>query len=133
MGKDFASGDDSQTTDKARTARARVRDARRQAGLTQAELAGRLGKSQSLVSHAEIGLCHIGERYVQAVLAACGLAEDWGAPTSNDAPVEGWDIPPEERAGLDPETMEPVRRGSERDEELRRKYVWWTGELGVRI
>lgn len=133
MGMDRAKSGEAATGAGAGTARARVRNARRHAGLTQMELAKRLEKSQTFVSHAESGLARIGERYVQAVLEACGLAADWGAPRSDDGPIEGWDIPPEERAGLDPETLEPVRRGSARDEELRRKYVWWTGELGVRI
>jgi transcriptional regulator with XRE-family HTH domain len=132
-GADGVESGESATGADAGTARARVRNARLHAGLTQMELARRLGKSQTFVSHAESGLARIGERYVQAVLQACGLAADWGAPRAYDGPVEGWAIPPEERAGLDPETLEPVRRGSARDEELRQKYVWWTGQLGARL
>jgi transcriptional regulator with XRE-family HTH domain len=133
MGADEGARGEVATGAEVGTARSRVRNARRQAGLTQVELARRLGKSQTFVSQAEAGLSRIGDRYVQAVLEACGLAADWGAPKRNDALLEGWDIPPEHRAGLDPETLEPVRRGSERDQELRQKYVWWTGEMGVQI
>jgi transcriptional regulator with XRE-family HTH domain len=135
MGMDRVKRGEVGTSVEVGTARVRIRNARRHAGLTQVELARRLGKSQTFVSHAEAGLARIGERYVQAVLQACGLAPDWGAPRAevDGAPREGWDIPPAERAGLDPDTLEPVRRGSARDEELRQKYVWWTGELGVRF
>jgi ribosome-binding protein aMBF1 (putative translation factor) len=54
-----------------------LRAAREQAGLTQAELATRLGKSQTMVSQAESGAARISERFVKAVLKACGLPEDW--------------------------------------------------------
>ncbi len=55
----------------------RLRAARRQAGLTQAQLAGRLGRSQALVSLAERGGLRIGTPYLHAVLDACGLSRDW--------------------------------------------------------
>lgn len=51
--------------------------ARKSAGLTQAELARRLGKSQAMVSAAEHGRMRVGARFVAAVLAACGLPKDW--------------------------------------------------------
>jgi DNA-binding XRE family transcriptional regulator len=54
-----------------------LRLAREAAGLTQAELAKRLRRSQSMVSSAETGSVRIGERYVAAVLRACKLPEDW--------------------------------------------------------
>lgn len=54
-----------------------LRAARETAKLTQAELAERLGKSQTLVSQAESGTARVSERYVRAVLKACGFSEDW--------------------------------------------------------
>lgn len=54
-----------------------LRKAREHAGLTQSELAERLGKSQTMVSQAESGAARVSERYVRSVLAACGLPEDW--------------------------------------------------------
>jgi DNA-binding XRE family transcriptional regulator len=54
-----------------------LRLAREEAGLTQAELAKRLRRSQSMVSSAETGTVRIGQRYVAAVLRACKLPEDW--------------------------------------------------------
>ncbi len=55
----------------------RLRAARRQAGLTQAQLAERMGRSQALVSLAERGGLRIGTPYLHAVLDACGLPRDW--------------------------------------------------------
>src|SRR5690606_4467911 len=57
-----------------------LRAARGRAGLTQAELAERMGKSQTMISQAESGSARISERYVKAVLKACGLPEDWAGP-----------------------------------------------------
>jgi ribosome-binding protein aMBF1 (putative translation factor) len=54
-----------------------LRAAREHAGLTQSELAEKLGKSQTLVSQAESGTAHVSERYVRTVLDACGLPENW--------------------------------------------------------
>lgn len=54
-----------------------IRKARVAAGITQAELAKRLNRSQALVSSAENGTKEVGARYVKAVLKACGLPEDW--------------------------------------------------------
>jgi ribosome-binding protein aMBF1 (putative translation factor) len=51
--------------------------ARERAGLTQDELALKLGKTQPMVSGAESGAVRIGARYVAAVLKACGLPKDW--------------------------------------------------------
>jgi ribosome-binding protein aMBF1 (putative translation factor) len=59
-----------------------LRAARERAGLTQAELAAKMGKSQTMVSQAESGTARISERYVQAVLKACGLPQDWSGPRS---------------------------------------------------
>ena len=56
-----------------------LRLARETAGLTQAELAKKLRRSQSMVSSAETGTVRVGQRYVAAVLRACGLPEDWQA------------------------------------------------------
>ena len=55
----------------------RLRAARRQARLTQAQLAERMGRSQALVSLAERGALRVGNPYLQAVLGACGLPQDW--------------------------------------------------------
>lgn len=54
-----------------------LRTAREAAGLTQADLAKKLRKSQTMVSQAEAGNVSVGERYVAAVLKACGLPKDW--------------------------------------------------------
>ena len=48
-------------------------------GLTQAELAKKLRRSQSMVSSAETGTVRVGERYAAAVLRACRLPADWKA------------------------------------------------------
>jgi ribosome-binding protein aMBF1 (putative translation factor) len=54
-----------------------LRKMREAAGLTQVELAKRLKRSQGFVAGAETGASRVGERYIQAVLKACGLPEDW--------------------------------------------------------
>jgi ribosome-binding protein aMBF1 (putative translation factor) len=61
-----------------------LKQARDAAGLTQAELAERMGKSQTMISQAESGAARVSERYVAAVLKACGLPPDWPAK-----PVQG--------------------------------------------
>ena len=53
--------------------------ARQAAGLTQAQLAHALGKSQALVSLAERGKTWTGEPYRLEVLRACRLGDDWNA------------------------------------------------------
>jgi ribosome-binding protein aMBF1 (putative translation factor) len=57
-----------------------LRAAREAAGLTQAQLAEKLGNAQPMVSGAETGTVRVGERYVASVLKACGLPKDWKAP-----------------------------------------------------
>ena len=57
-----------------------LRLAREHAGLTQAALAKKLRKAQSTVSGSESGQIRVSERYVKAVLRACGLPEDWRPP-----------------------------------------------------
>lgn len=57
-----------------------LKDAREHAGLTQADLAKKLKKSQPMVSGAESGTISVSERYVKAVLKACGLPEEWAGP-----------------------------------------------------
>ncbi len=54
-----------------------LRAAREQAELTQAVLAKRLKRSQTLVARAELGELRVSERYVKAVLKACKLPADW--------------------------------------------------------
>ena len=105
----------------------RLWEARREAGLTQAQLAKRLGRSQATVSQAESGRSRVSERYVNRVLEACQLKAGWGLPQASSEDASGWDLDPEDVAGLDPETLVPVRRGSERDLALRRTFVWWPG------
>lgn len=60
-----------------------LRAAREHAGLTQEGLAERMGKSQTMVSQAESGAARVSERYVKAVLKACGLPEDWSGPAKS--------------------------------------------------
>lgn len=54
-----------------------LRAAREKAGLTQAELAQKLKKSQPMVSGAESGKISVSERYVASVLKACKLPSNW--------------------------------------------------------
>ena len=49
-----------------------LREMREKAGLTQAQLARKLRRSQAMVSRAENGSLKAGERYVRAVARACG-------------------------------------------------------------
>ncbi|MGH2603818.1 MAG: helix-turn-helix domain-containing protein [Dehalococcoidia bacterium] len=51
--------------------------AREAAGLTQRELAERVGVSRSMVAGAERGHQKVGARYVARVLKACGLPSNW--------------------------------------------------------
>jgi ribosome-binding protein aMBF1 (putative translation factor) len=57
-----------------------LRAAREEAGLTQAELARALKKSQPMISGAENGTISVSDRYVKSVLKACGLPENWSGP-----------------------------------------------------
>jgi ribosome-binding protein aMBF1 (putative translation factor) len=57
-----------------------LKAAREHAGLTQAELAKALKKSQPMVSGAESGTISVSERYVRTVLKACRLPEEWKVP-----------------------------------------------------
>lgn len=57
-----------------------LRQAREAAGLTQVQLAEKLGKSQSMVGNVEAGRVRVGMRYVREVLSACGLPLNWTAP-----------------------------------------------------
>lgn len=54
-----------------------LKKAREHAGLTQEQLAKKIKKSQAMVSSAESGRTRAGERYIAAVLKACGLPKDW--------------------------------------------------------
>lgn len=64
---------------------ATLRAAREAAGLTQEALAKIMSKAQPMVSAAESGSIHVGERYTLAVLKACGLPKDW--TVKNKRPV----------------------------------------------
>lgn len=57
----------------------RICDARLFAGLTQMDLAVKLGCSKFMVCAAEIGRARVGEKWISRVLAACGLPADWKA------------------------------------------------------
>jgi ribosome-binding protein aMBF1 (putative translation factor) len=54
-----------------------LRAARENAGLSQNDLAEKLGKSQTLVARAEAGAVSVGEKYIASVLKACGLPKKW--------------------------------------------------------
>jgi ribosome-binding protein aMBF1 (putative translation factor) len=56
---------------------ARLREARRQAGLSQRELAERLGISQPMVAAVERGRARVGSDYTKRLLRACRLPPDW--------------------------------------------------------
>lgn len=78
-------GADDEATDALTDARAYTRQliahdlrrAREAAGITQAELAKRIGCSRSMVAGAERGHQRVGAPYVARVLKACGLPKDW--------------------------------------------------------
>jgi transcriptional regulator with XRE-family HTH domain len=54
-----------------------LREARREAGLSQKDLAKALGISRGRVAHAEQGLWAPPEAYSSRLLEACGLPQDW--------------------------------------------------------
>lgn len=56
-----------------------LRAAREHAGLTQRELAAKLGKAQTTVSQSEKGAIRVSDDYVAALLRACELPKDWPA------------------------------------------------------
>lgn len=60
----------------------RVRAARKHAGLTQAELAARLGCTQAMVCRAEKGKASISDAFSARVHKACGLPPDWIPPVT---------------------------------------------------
>jgi transcriptional regulator with XRE-family HTH domain len=103
----------------------RLWEARREARLTQAQLARRLGLSQAMVSQAESGRDVVGERYLKKVLEACELPSDWRMEQVPARVACERELDPSEIAGLDPQTCQLVRRGSERDLELGRMFAWW--------
>jgi ribosome-binding protein aMBF1 (putative translation factor) len=57
-----------------------LKAARKSAGLTQAQLAKKLGKAQATVSGSENGKTQVSDKYVAKVLKVCGLPADWKAP-----------------------------------------------------
>jgi predicted transcriptional regulator len=54
-----------------------LKAARMAGGHTQAQLAAKLKKSQSLIAQAEVGAVRVSSAYVAKVLKACGLPKDW--------------------------------------------------------
>jgi hypothetical protein len=54
-----------------------LKAARRTAGLTQGEIAARMGISQTRVSLGERGAVPVSTVFVKRWLSACGLPEDW--------------------------------------------------------
>lgn len=54
-----------------------LKAARAAAGLTQAQLAKQLRKSQAMVGSAERGTIEVGVEYLRSVLEGCGLPMDW--------------------------------------------------------
>ena len=54
-----------------------LKAARAAAGLTQAQLAKQLRKSQAMVSSAERGTIEVGVDYLRSVMEGCGLPMDW--------------------------------------------------------
>lgn len=68
-----------------------IRNARKRAGLTQTELAGRLGKSQSEIGRWERGEVEPSFETLQRIASACGLdlvAQLYNADDSYDAHIE---------------------------------------------
>jgi ribosome-binding protein aMBF1 (putative translation factor) len=55
----------------------RLREARKQAGLSQSELARRMKVSQPMVAAVESGRARIGADYTKRLLKACGLPANW--------------------------------------------------------
>lgn len=62
-----------------------LREARRRAGITQRELAGRVGTTQSAVARIESGATEPSFARVAALIAACGLEVRVGLVPANDA------------------------------------------------
>jgi ribosome-binding protein aMBF1 (putative translation factor) len=54
-----------------------LKAAREAGGLTQAQLAAKLKKSQTMIAQSESGVMHVSETYVAKVLKACGLPKTW--------------------------------------------------------
>ncbi len=57
-----------------------LRRAREHAGLSQSQLAEKLGVSQPMVAGAERGRVRVAETYARRVLKACKLPADWVPP-----------------------------------------------------
>lgn len=75
------------------TIAASLRAARAAGGLTQAQLAEKLGRSQTLVARAERGKLRVPADYVDAVLKACGLPADWSADDGARSMAQRVDAP----------------------------------------
>jgi transcriptional regulator with XRE-family HTH domain len=61
-----------------------IRQARRRAGVTQAELAGKVGTTQSAVARWERGASRPTVERLQSLIEACGLELQLGLAPSND-------------------------------------------------
>ena len=104
-----------------------VRAVRARAVMSQVELARRLGVSQAFVSQVESGRARAGVRFLRRVIEACD-----GESTLLESAVKRHEVLPADWfrdlrlcSGLDPDTLDFVRRGSARDLELLRTDARW--------
>lgn len=101
---------------------------RLRAGLTQVELGRRLSVSQPFVSQVEGGKSRAGVRFLRRVVEVCGDAVTVVESAAKPRPVLlplNWPQDPRYCAGIDPDTLEFVRRGSKRDLELLSTFPRW--------
>lgn len=66
-----------------------LRLAREHAGLSQRQLATKLGVTQPMVSKAEAGSARVSGAYMQRVLKACKLPADWVPPEGSESESTG--------------------------------------------
>jgi transcriptional regulator with XRE-family HTH domain len=95
-----------------------IRNARRRAGLTQVQLAGRMGKSQPEIGRWERGEVQPSFETLQRIVAACGLelvAQTYNADDSYDAHISDMlRLSPRERVEESARQAEAFRRLSPR-------------------
>jgi transcriptional regulator with XRE-family HTH domain len=91
-----------------------IRSARRRAGLTQAELAARLGKSQSEIGRWERGEAKPSFETLQRVVRACGLQLTTSLSPADDSYIPHIDrmlaLPPRGRVGRAADQAIALRR-----------------------